>query len=168
VAAVVDPQDNDRRILMLGGNDGYVRKWGRSTRSNDGTAISFKVTTPYLHYGTPAQLKTQGGMVSVALQPKNSGDVTFGWSRDNAAQQTIAIGQGGADVLAPADANQFTLGTSTLGGGRFVERFGEPQEGGQFRAIQYQVANNVNNEDVELHGIGALIEPSGLPLSAEN
>ena len=43
VASVVDATDNNRRIIMLGGNDGHVRKWGQSTRTNDGTGIAYKV-----------------------------------------------------------------------------------------------------------------------------
>ncbi len=166
VASVIDPGDNDRRILMLGGTDGHVRKWGRGTRSNDGTAISMKVTTPHFTYGAPAVMKTIA-WASLGISPKNDSNITFGWQRDNVAQQTQTVSQGGgADVLGVASANQFTLDTSTLAGARFLDRFLELEEGGEFRSIQYQVVDTADNIDIEIHAIGAAIERGGI--STEN
>ncbi len=165
VASVIDPDDNDRRILMFGGNDGYVRKWGRADRSNDGTAIAYKTTTPYFTYGSPAMMKTISH-ASVAIRPWNNADITFGWQRDNVTQQTQTVAQGGEDVLGTASANQFTLDTSRLAGARFVDRFLDLEEGGEFRAIQYQVTDTADNTDIELHAIGAAIR--GGAISTEN
>ena len=158
LALVVDPADNDRRIVMEGGTDGFVRKYGQPNRAIDGlTSINFRATTPFLSYATPVAMKTIGGG-SLGLQPKNDGNVVFGWTRDNNAQQTQNVSQGGADVLALAAANQFTLGTSQLGGARFVDRFFELEEGGEFRSVSLDVTNNVINEDVELHSISTIVE----------
>lgn len=165
VASVVDPDDNDRRILMLGGNDGHVRKWGRATRSNDGTAISFKMTTPHFTYGSPAVMKTISH-ASLAIRPWNDANITFGWQRDNTTQQTQTVSQGGSDVLGVASANQFILDTSRLAGARFVDRFMDVEEGGEFRSIQYQVTDTANNIDIEIHAIGAAIK--GGAVSTEN
>jgi hypothetical protein len=165
VASVIDPADNDRRIIMFGGNDGYVRKWGRPDRSNDGTAISYKVTTPYFTYGSPALMKTISH-ASVGIRPWNNADITFGWQRDNVTQQTQTVVQGGEDVLGTASANQFTLDTSILAGARFVDRFMDLEDGGEFRAIQYQVTDTADNTDIELHAIGAAIRGGGI--STEN
>lgn len=53
----------------------------------------------------------------------------------------------------------FTLDTSTLSGGRWVQRFLSLETGGEFRAIQYDLQDNINNSDVEIHSFGALITP---------
>ncbi len=167
LASVIDATDNDKRIIMGGGSDGFVRKLGRSTRSIDGsTSINYNVKTPYLNYNSAIMKKTIS-VAALGVQPKNSGNITFGWQRDNNAQQTDTIGQGGGDVLASSSAgDEFTLGTSTLSGGRFVDRFRELEEGGEFRSIQFQMTNNVNNEDVELHSISAVV--GGGAWSTEN
>jgi len=158
-ALVLDADSSLRPTIMLGGYDGFVTKWNNRTRTiAGGTALSFKVTLPSIDYGFPAIMKTiaAGGL---GLQPKNNGSVTFGWTADNLAQQTVAVPQNGTDVLGTAPADQFTLGTSTLGGATFVDSWFELPEGGEFRSIQFQVSNSVNNEDVELHSITAFIEP---------
>ncbi len=162
LASVIDATDNDRRIVYAGGTDGFVRKLGRKTRSIDGVAsINFNVKTPHINYSSAIMMKTLA-TVSVGLQPKNNGNITFGWQRDNKAQQTGTIGQGGTDVLASSTGgDEFTLGTSTLGGGRFVDRFLEQEEGGEFRSVQFQITNNVLHEDVEMHSISARIVPGG-------
>ncbi len=157
---------NGLRRILAGGNDGYLRRINIGLRSLDGvTAISSKVTTPYFNYGDPMRMKTiyRG---SVGLIPKGDYTLTFGWTRDDNAQQTQEVSQGGGDVLGPADDNQFTLGTSTLAGSQFVDRYFELQEGGEFRAIQYQVRQNGTNEDMEVHGISASI--LGGAISTEN
>ena len=156
LASVIDSAASNRRIVMGGGTDGFVRKFGQSTRSIDGTtSISFKVATPHLTFGKPDIMKTFAGG-SLGLQPKNAGNLTFGWTRDANAQQTQTVTQGGAVVL-----DVFLLDTDTLGGGRFVDRFFETEEGGEFRSVSLEVTNNVNSEDVELHSISALIEVGG-------
>ena len=144
---------------MGGGTDGFVRKYGQSARSIDGsTAINFKVQTPYLNYGTAINLKTLAGG-SIGIQPKNSGSVTFGWTTDGNAQQTLSVDQGGTAVL-----GSFVLGTDTLGGARFVDRFFETEEGGQFRTISFEISNNTSGEDVEIHSISAILEPDDFSL----
>ncbi len=156
LASMVDASANNRRIVMGGGTDGFVRKLGQATRSIDGdSSISFKVTLPHLTYGSTHRLKIMTGG-SIGFQPKNTGNVTFGWTRDNNAQQTKTVSQGGSVGL-----DTFVLGTDTLGGSRFVDTFFETEEGGEFRSIEMEVANNTNNEDVEIHSISNILEPSG-------
>lgn len=159
LASIIDPTDSDKRIIMGGHDDGFVRKLNTVNRSLDGmTAINYKITTPFLNYASADKMKTlSGGGLSIAV--KNDGDVVYGWTRDTAAQQSVNISQGGvSDVLAPAATNQFTLGTSQLGGSLFSEQFSAlDEEGGEFRSIQFEVTNAVVNEDVEIHGIGAFL-----------
>lgn len=151
LALVVDSSSSDRRIVMAGGTDGFIRKYGQATRSIDGsTSINFKVTSPNLSYGIPIMEKNISGG-ALGFQPKNSSNVTFGWTRDNGAQQTETVNQGGTAVL-----DSFVLGTDVLGGARFVDRFFELEEGGDFRTISFEVSNNTNNEDVELHSISII------------
>lgn len=159
---------NGLRRVLGGGNDGYVKRLNVSARSLDdasSTAYTAKVTTPYLNYGQPIQMKTIS-QAAVGIAPAGSYSLTFGWTRDNNAQQTQTVTQGGGDVLGPSSVNPFTLGTSTLAGSQYVDRYMELEEGGEFRGIQYQVKQGGLNENLELHSISASIK--GGAISTEN
>lgn len=159
LAEGIDPDSSNRRQVFSGGYDGFVRRHGKSERTIDGdTALAFKVASPFMDYNLPNIMKTMTGG-ALGIQPKNDGNLTFGWTRDDNAQQTATVPQGGTDVLGDADANEFTLGTSALGGAQFVNRFFQSEEGGEFRQIQFEVTNSVNNEDVELHNVGLRYDP---------
>lgn len=158
IVQVFDSGSANRNIVMAGSDDGFVEKHGQSTRTiAGGTGISYKVTTPHLTFGNPLVEKTLE-MFSLGIQPRNDGNITAGFQRDDLAQDTVTIAQGGTSVLGTASANQFTLGTSTLGGARFVDRFRDLDDvPGEFRSIEFEVLNSVNNEDLELHSMGAII-----------
>jgi hypothetical protein len=156
MAVGINASDNNKEVIFGGGSDGFVRIFGDPDRSIDGSAaITYNLETPFMSYGHTMQLKDIMG-VAVGFQPKNDGSVTFGWTRDNNAEQTVSISQGGSDVLGDADANEFTLGISALGGALYVDRFSRLNEqGGIFRSISFAIRNAVNNEDVEIHSITA-------------
>lgn len=145
---------NGLRRILAGGNDGFVRRLNVQDRSIDGsTALSYKVTTPFMNYGNPMVMKTlERGSVGIA--PKSNFSFTFGWKRDGNTQQTLTMNQGGADVLGPASSNQFTLDSSQLGGTQFVDVYHEYNEqGGEFRGVQYQVTESVASSDIEMHSL---------------
>ena len=189
------------------------------------------MTLPHLNFGNPVAFKTFA-RGSVGIAPKGNYNATFGWTRDDNAQQTTTFSQGGGDVLAgtvvggiartiivAADnspevtfttlgnhglsvgeevaiqnttpnyngvytiiaktaqtfdvtvafigdvtdasggvrtsttANFFVLGTSTLSGARFVDRFFTLEEGGEFRSVQLQIVQGGVNEDIEVHSV---------------
>lgn len=155
---------NGLRRVLAGGNDGYVRRLNVVDRSIDTTtAIALKVTTPGLNYGEPMMMKTmEGGALGIA--PKGNFSITFGWTRDNQAQQTVTVAQGGGDVLGTASANQFTLDSSALAGARYVDRFFPTEEGGEFRAVSYQMTQSGNYEDAEIHSFTAVIHPDAISM----
>lgn len=158
IARVIDANQASQPILMIGGTDGYVRKTDVATRSIDGaTSIAARIDSPYNNYGSAITTKTlaQG---SVGIAPKGNFDITVGWTRDDNAQQTDTITQGGGDVLGTASANQFTLDTSALGGALYVDRFLSFEEGGEFRSISYQLRNSGLNEDMEIHSLSVGLE----------
>ncbi len=149
---------NAQSRVMLGGTDGFLSRSDVENRSiNITTGIPAKVTSPHLNYGNPMKMKTIS-QASVAIAPRGNYTGTFGWQRDARTQQTQTFSMAGGDVLAPSATNQFTLGTSTLSGNRFVDRFMELEEGGEFRSISYEMSNNVVDEDMELHGFSATIK----------
>ena len=164
LASFVD--EGGLRRVLGGGNDGYVNRLMYVDRSiNGATALSYRVTTPFMSYGNPILMKTISD-IGIGMAPKGNFNFTFGWTRDNNAQQTYAATQGGADVLGTASANQFTLDTSTLGGAQYVDRYYDLTEGGEFRSIQYDITQSAVNQDIELHSITATITPG--TLSTEN
>lgn len=236
LTSVIDTNNNNRQSIFIGDVDGFVRRTGIANKSIDGTtAINYKVTLPHLDFGNPVAKKTFA-RAAVGIEPKGSYNGTFGWTRDDNAQQTQTFDQGGGDVLAgvvntknisqvsknitvvgdkarffttphahgfsvddivaisgttnyngvytitaipsPASfdvdvdwagndsgkaqisttANFFTLGTSTLAGARFVDRFFSLEEGGEFRSVQFELTQNVVNQDIEVHSLFAEIE----------
>ena len=164
IALFVDT--NGARRALIGGNDGFIRRTNMSSRSIDGTtSIPAKVTLPYLNYGSPLIMKTLH-YASVGIAPKGAYTTTFAWTRDDASQQSATVDQGGGDVLGDADANEFTLGTSTLAGGQYVDRYMDLTEGGEFRNVQFQLTQNGIGQDMEVHSITAAI--TGGPVSLEN
>lgn len=157
---------NGVRRVLGGGNDGFVRRLNIIDRAIDGsTALSFNVKTPHLNYGNPMLMKTLAGL-AFGIAPKGNFNFTGGWTRDANAEQTTTVAQGGGDVLGVATSNQFTLDTSQLAGAQFVDVFYEAEEGGEFRSIQYRVAQSAVNEDIELHTITATVTPGAV--STEN
>ena len=145
---------------VLGGDyAGFVRRLNIVDRSLDtATAYTYKVTTPHLNYGFPIMMKTleQG---SIGIQPRGNFNFSFGWTRDDNAQQTLTLAQGGSDVLGTASANQFTLDTSALAGSQYVDVFHEfNEQGGEFRSVQFQIQQAGLNEDMEVHSLSASIK----------
>lgn len=139
--------------------DGQIYKWDEAERAiNDNTAIASTVTTPFFDFGAPDMWKT---FVDASLQinPRNNGNISFRWTRDDNAQQSANVGQAGAAVLGVATSNQFTLDTSRLAGETTVSRFAQIEEGGEFRQIQFQFYNATVLEHVDLHGFAIRIEP---------
>lgn len=117
LAVIVDQTSNNNPVPFAGGTDGFVRKLEQADRSIDGsTAISYKVTTPFIDYGNPVAMKTLE-RASVGIQPKGNYTGTFGWTRDDMAQQTMTFDQGGGDVLAGAVVTGVIAGFVDAGGG---------------------------------------------------
>ncbi|MGE0373168.1 MAG: hypothetical protein AB7Q01_14970 [Gammaproteobacteria bacterium] len=166
VMSGIDASANNRRIYYFGGGDGYLRKGLQNNRSIDDTdAIRMLVASPYFDYGLPFNFKTAGGAY-LQFAPKNNGNIDFIFKRDSNNQQTFEINQGAGDPLGTVTGMNFTLDISTLAEATVLERFIEADAVGEFRQIQYAFANDVLNEDVELHGFGLDMEAGSV--STEN
>lgn len=149
VALVIDPDSNDQPIFMYGGNDKRVWKGEQATRLNKGSEqITATLTMPHFDYASAETLKTFA-FAGVGVRPLSDNNFTFGWTRDANAEQTVTLSQGGSDVLSPAAANEFTLGTSTLGGGRYDVQWVDIHNGGQFRSISYRVSSTDGDFEVD-------------------
>jgi len=157
LATMIDPSTN-QKIVVGGGTDGFLRRFGRPRRAIDEiTAIGFDAQTPNFGFGDPARFKHLVAL-GIGIQPKNNGDVSVSVYRDDDVATTETINQAGGAVLGPTSGTAFTLGTSALGGARFIDRFAEISEGGEFRSVAYRIQNNVVDEDVEVHSLIAQIE----------
>ena len=164
ISSVIDSASSDQREIFGGFNDGFVRKLNRANKSIDSvTAIASLVTLPYIHYGTQVDLKTFNAG-SVGITPQGDYNLVFRWRRDDNAQQSVNIAQGGGSFLSPSATDEFTLGTSQLGGAQFIDRFFEPEEGGEFRTIQFELFNSGVDEGMDLHTISADIAFAGRSL----
>lgn len=83
---VFDGSDPNDRALLLGGQDGFIRKWDLAAKGDDGTAIESSV------YVGPLMLKDGSRMVMTELQgtlDADSDDVTYGVYGGNAAQEAF-------------------------------------------------------------------------------
>lgn len=85
--------------LFAGTTGGYVHELDRSDRSiAGGTAYTGDVLTPFLNFGTSA-IKKNAHKGFWSLLPKGNYNFTTEYTRDNNAAQSVAIAQGGGDVL---------------------------------------------------------------------
>jgi hypothetical protein len=127
--------------------------------SDGDIAINYKVKLPFIDYGNPVAMKTLA-LASVGIRPRGNYTGTFSWSRDRGTLQSVDFDQSGGAVLGgnAATPHVFTLGTSQLGGGDFVDRFFSLEEGGEFRSIQYEVSQIGMDEDIDLHSLFTEIE----------
>ena len=146
LAIVKDTGNNGRPVVMFGGYDGFVRKPTTSSSVDGSTAISVKVTTPFLHYGFPQKMKTMNGG-AVTIIPLNSGNFEARWFRDNNAYQSETVAQGGGAVL-----DTFVLDTDVLGGGRSSDRFFRAETGGEARSIAWELYQATLDQDFRITG----------------
>ena len=91
--------------------------------------------------------------IRVSQAPKGDYDLTAQWQADNQTAQSSTVDQGGVDILGPIDENEFTLGTSILGGGNYSVQYINTASG-EFRSVQLQLRQSALNEDAEVHGLG--------------
>lgn len=157
-SAVFATDAHSRKRIFAGGYTGYVWKTDQDTRTNDGTAINEIVNTPYFTYGSEFKTKTLNA-VSLGVVPYSTSAITFRHRRDGNPQQTdTGLTQGGGGGV--FDTDLFDTGVFG-GGGRFIPRFLELAEGGEFRSVQYTFEDTTNNSNLEVHNIGALVVAGG-------
>jgi hypothetical protein len=146
----------NRLRIFAGGNDGYVYKLDQADRTHNSGAINMTASTPFMTYGSEETMKTLCS-VGIELAPKSDQSLTFKYLRDGNTEQSLTVTQGGSALLGVWSSNQFTLDTSTLGGSRYLPRYIEVEEGGEFRAIRYTVNDAVTASDCEVHGLATKI-----------
>jgi len=133
-----------------GGTDGFIRSTNIAANSIDATTpMTPVVATPFMNYGSSIQYKTIATM-GFTVSPVGDDMLTFKWVRDSTYDQTATISQGAVDGVA---LGVFVLDVDKLTGGvgRINELYYEMEEGGEFRWIQYQIENNVLNDDLVVH-----------------
>lgn len=164
MAYVIDT--NNRARPFFGMNDGFIYRGDQTDRTHNSSSLTPRITFPYLTYGADQVTKTLC-TVAVEVAPKNDNPITVTWTRDGQTQQTDStITQGGGDLLGVWPVNQFTLDSSTLGGGRYLTRYLEMETGGEFRAIQYGLTDTRNHSELEVHGLLVALEAGSI--STEN
>ena len=86
-----------QRLAYAGDVSGFLYQLNANNQSvtNGATAYTYKVTTPFLNFGSSAMMKNAvHGFLSAA--PKGTYNTTFGWTRDVNAEQTVLVNQAGA------------------------------------------------------------------------
>ena len=161
IASVIDSANNNQKTIMIGQDDGFVYRWNSNTKTHAGASIPFKVTTPFINYGSNSTLKTLNGIALLVPCP-NANLVTIGWTRDGLSQQTQTITPAGGILL-----DVFLLDTDKLGGGQLKSYYRYAEDGGDFRAVQYQITQTVNESDFTLHSFEALLGSSGVSTEDE-
>jgi hypothetical protein len=154
VARALDP--NGEEEILFGGNDGFVRVGMTTTRTIDTTdAIGASVKTPFMNYGQAARVKTLQHAALNIKQTSTSAASTFSWCRDTFAAQNKTFDTGGGGAVL----DSFVLGTDVLAGLSVQDVFIDTESGGEFRSIQYKFGNSEVGSDLEVHSLGAFIEP---------
>jgi hypothetical protein len=127
--------------------------------SNDNPHVAITTSSPHgLSVGDVIALKDSDPTVYNGVHTVTAVDSnTIFDILDPAGEQGFTPGT--TTLSTTSTANFFALGTSTLGGARFVNRFFALEEGGEFRSIQFQVTQGGLNQDIDLHSIFAEVEP---------
>lgn len=151
---VVDPSDNDRRVFMTGGTDGFVRKMFRRDRSIDGgSAITLRMHTPFMDYGMQHLRKTLAGG-SVSYITDSASQFVYAWQKPGGVSeqtQTITINQGTA-------LGSFTLGTSKLSGEVDNDDFFDLESAGEARAFSLRIRQSQDAERLRVNNFGILFD----------
>lgn len=157
----VDGGGSDRR-MYVGTTTGRIRRLNMPTYSVDGsTAYTANVTTPTFTYGSPIKMKTLGH-VGMGIVPKGNYNATLAWVRDGGNQQSASVSMNGGDVLD----DSFDLDESVLGETTYANRFAQPEEGGEFRAIQYQLQQGGSDQQMEVYEIYAEVTDGAISVEA--
>lgn len=166
IVDAVDPSDANKRVLLCGGNDGFVRRMDRRDLSIDGTAaIPMAVDTPALDYQLQMKKKVIY-FLSVGVAPKGADSGSARWRRDDKTEQSKTfVQQSGGAVLAPAPTGftAFTLGDSTdgvLGSSSFRDIHLTLHEGGEFEHIAYGWSSIEQGQDLQIEHFSATLKPS--------
>lgn len=154
VGRLVDSSASNRRIVMLGGADGYIRKWNQTTRTIDAsTAIGMNVRTPFMSYGMPWLMKDlEAG--SLAIANRSTGTITFGWQTLTGSQRSQTVQEGGQGVAL----DTFLLDTDTLANISYGERLFHLETGGEFKLIQYSIEQASSGQDCEVYAFAVKIK----------
>lgn len=90
---------NRKHGLFAGTTTGFVEQLDQTVRSINSTiAYTAEVQTPFLNFGSSAVMKNAES-VFVSLLPKGDYSMTFGYTRDTNAEDTISMSQGGGATL---------------------------------------------------------------------
>jgi len=167
ITPMVDASDNNRRVFMAGGDDGFIRKYNQNDRSIDDAEITYRVRTPALNYNEAFKYKTLG-IGFAQFTPRETGTLDWNIYADGRAAVKFEI-----DLVADGDplgnvtgVTNFTLGTSTLSEAKVVDKFVEMEDVGDFRHISYEFVNLETSVDVQQHQFGVQIELG--PSASEN
>lgn len=163
----VDASDNDRSVVLVGGNDGFLRKLDVNAFALDAAStINLAVRTPALTYGGPHLKKVITGG-SIGFLPLTDDAVTFQWHREDGTYGQISVEQGGAgSYLAPSSSPEFILDESYLAADSYNDQWFELEEGDEFRSISYAIQSAGLDSDISIHSLSAFIR--GGALSMEN
>lgn len=167
VATVVDPSLDDLPGIMVGGNDGIMRRFDRPPRSiDDDTAYTYQWRTPSLSIGDTFVRKAITA-AAIGLTPQGNSEIEFAWKRDKNAWQTMGFEQTGGDVLAPTSSpNVFVLNQSKLGSGDAVDVRHSLDDGDTFHRVQFRATQGGLGEDAEIQHFAVRLKPSAY--SVEN
>lgn len=147
VARMSDATGNNRPILYLGGNDGFIRKTQQVTRTIDNASYRFFLRTPTFDYNTPHRMKTLSH-VGLGFKVRGSSDVELTIRGENGSQAITFDAMNGTRLDV-----EFILDVSTLSGTTYVTEW-EEADLGQFRTVSYELENLEGDVEVQyLYGV---------------
>lgn len=158
---------NGRPTPWYGTYTGFVLRGDQSAKNWAGAAIGYRVTFPYVSMGDPFYDKVLG-YARVGYSPTGESDFTLAWQRDGLTQESVTLDQtGSGDTLGPSS-SEFTMDTSTLGGGTHEHAFTDQLEG-RFKAVQFQMSEATLDTDFRPHSLAVAVEfvPNISPVAVE-
>lgn len=152
------------REACFGTTDGFIKRQDVSARSLDGAGgYTYRVRTPAILIGEvnkagQEKIDQPVNLRDLLVRSESVGNYNLAVSiqRDDKAEQTFTIGQGGAGFV--LDTSQLDI--DTLGGGGIqTARINEPVIGGNCRSVIIDLQQSGANQDANVFEVGLKFSP---------
>jgi hypothetical protein len=152
-------KDTTKKDILCAGNyDGFVNKLNQSAFSDNGTAITMTVTTPYINFGDP--LINKGfKQLFVFLEPQGTNNLTARYTIENLPSNSLTISQAGESAVF----GSFIIGTDRFGSGSLIPR--TKTLVGSGKTIQITFIQDTLNVGCTIYGFGIQLIPEQIDYS---
>lgn len=166
LASLAIVADTNHLMIPWGGNyTGRMLRLNQETRLWDTAAYTYTATMPFLAFAD-AFYDKQASKGHVELVPTNDANLTVAYTRDTNTQQSVAVNMATSVPTLATSSNQFTLGTSRLGGNLNAGLHAFFDMAGSFKDIQIEFSQGGASVHAEPRGFSLELETAGIGTAA--